>query len=242
MKDLQNNKIDFVASTLKGVLGAVPFVGSAIGEAITVFLPEQRMDRFAKYLQEIGEKVESAHLTDQLLQERLSEIERVELLQEGAIHASRSVSDDRRSYLSNMVAHGICSEKIDFSEQMHFMRMLSDLTDVEIIILRYYLHDGKDGDQEFRGRHKPIYDLPLISQDSTKEDGERLALQMSYRVHLASLGLLQQTNVIEAHIDTIRTTDQKSAKYEITDLGGLFLKRIEMDTPFEENPNGSRFF
>jgi hypothetical protein len=240
MKDLQQNTTDHVVSALKGVISTVPFVGSAIAEAISVFFPQQRMDRLAKFLQVLSKKVE--HLDALLLQERLSQIDRVELLYEGATHASRAVSDERRSYLANMVAQGIAEEKIDFSEEMHLLKILSDLTDVEVIILRFYLHADKDGDKEFRNRHEHIYQIPPISKDSADKDEKMAALQMSYRVHLGSLGLLHQTNVIDSYVDEIRTTDPKDARYKITDLGKLLLGKVGLDTSFDFEAASNGYF
>lgn len=173
----------------------------------------------------------------QVLQERLSQIDRVELLYEGATHASRAVSEERRFYLANMIAQGFAEGKIDFSEEMHLLKILSDLTDVEVIILRFYLHADKNGDKEFRNRHQHIYQTPPISKDSADEDEIIATLQISYRVHLDSLGLLHQTNVIDSYIDEIRTTDTKDARYMITDLGKLLLEKIGLDTSFETVPN-----
>lgn len=229
MTDLQSNKTDYIVSVIKGAAGAVPFVGSAIQEMLTDFIPGQRADRIAKFLQEIGERV--AKLEEIDLRKRLSNPERVEILQEGMIRASHAVSEERLQYLANLAGQGINDETIDFSKELHFSRMLSELTDVEVIILRFYLYGDRDGDHTFREKNSHIYSVPAISHDSTDEETEEGAIRMSYRVHLTSLGLLRLKNSL------IDTKNPMNAQYAITSLGIMLLMKIGLVVAYEEAPN-----
>ncbi len=233
MENLENNNVDYVTAAIKGGLGVVPFVGSALAEAFTVVIPNQRMDRFQKFICELNERIKTLEETQ--LRERLKNPERLEFLSAGTILASRAVSDERRAYLANLVSQGITKEKIEFAEETHFMRILEELNDIEVITLRYYLHSEKDGDETFRKRYQNIYSVPQLSMDSTDEESEKGAVQMSYRVHLSSLGLLRQTNIINKPGNNVIPPEK--GQYKITNLGKLFLTKIGLLEPFEEKPN-----
>lgn len=233
MKDLENNKTDLLAAILKGAVGFFPFVGQALAEAISIYLPKQRTDRLVRFYQELASRV--SYIEEVVLMSRLSNPERLEILTEGALNASRAVSNDRISLIVNMVANGISNDQIDFSSEIHFLRILSELTDVEVIILRSYLFKGIDDyDIDFKNKYKGIYSYPAIFASLSQEEREPLenqtAIQISYRVHLTTLGLLYQTNQAEINRSTIGPPRPIQAKYAITYLGKILLERIGLVT------------
>lgn len=56
--DLENNKTDYIVSGIKGVLGAIPYVGSFVAECICIVIPNQRMDRIKKLAENLSNKID----------------------------------------------------------------------------------------------------------------------------------------------------------------------------------------
>lgn len=54
---LKPNKKDVILSILKGLLGIVPYAGSALGEIITWSIPNQRIDRACAYLEQLASQI-----------------------------------------------------------------------------------------------------------------------------------------------------------------------------------------
>ena len=51
---LERNKTDLLTSAAKSVLGALPYGGPLLSELIGNLIPDQRIDRLAKYIIELG--------------------------------------------------------------------------------------------------------------------------------------------------------------------------------------------
>lgn len=56
--DLESNKTDYIVSGIKGVLGAIPVVGSFVAECMCILIPNQRMDRIKNFSEMLGNKIE----------------------------------------------------------------------------------------------------------------------------------------------------------------------------------------
>lgn len=226
--NVQSDTADYVATAAKAVLGMVPFAGSLLAELAGSIIPNQRIDRLAKFAQELEERLsrlDREHVRDQLNDEHFTD-----LMEEGARQAARSVSDDRREYLSALIANGISSEAVAYVDSKHLLTMLGELNDIEVIWLRFYLDPTMGGDAEFREMHKDILKpvRPYIGGDQTTVD--KSAVQQSYKEHLASLGLLKRRYETDSKtkqpvLDT-STGGQKVIGYEITSLGRLLLRQI----------------
>ena len=50
-QDLAPQTVDYVTSAVKAIVGAAPFVGSLLVEIAGVVIPNQRMDRIARFAQ-----------------------------------------------------------------------------------------------------------------------------------------------------------------------------------------------
>lgn len=144
--------------------------------------------------------------------------------------AARSLSDERREYIANLIANSLSSEDIEYIESKHLLRILGEINDIEIIWLRSYLEPVLDGDEAFRARHANILEPVMATMADPPEVHEKEALQESYKEHLVQLGLLQynyrtdpETRMPE--FDSF-TGALKIRGYEISPLGRLLLKHI----------------
>ena len=55
-ESLKENHIDKIAALTKGIVGSIPFGGSVISEIVGMLIPNQRIDRLAKYIQVLEDK------------------------------------------------------------------------------------------------------------------------------------------------------------------------------------------
>ena len=54
-KQLDNNKADLAAITARASLGAIPVAGSFLAEIAGTLIPNQRIDRIAKFVNELND-------------------------------------------------------------------------------------------------------------------------------------------------------------------------------------------
>lgn len=231
-KKLETNSTDYLVSALKGVLGVIP-AGSVIGELLQV-IPNQRMDRLIEFTKIMNNKLSTIE-QDLFRQKALNE--NFSMLLEEAItkHVISAVSNERKEYIASLIVNSLSLEDLELLASKHLLKLLGEINDAEVIWLRFYL-DPSYGDREFRNKHKDVleYISPLSSLQQTRDN---FAVQNSYKEHLVQLGLLKRVYEIEEiYMESIVrvpkidlfTKDLKIHNYEITDLGKLLLKYINL--------------
>ena len=152
--DLSSKKSDYVATAAKAALGAVPFVGSLLAEVAGNVIPNQRVDRIVKFAEALQNRI--AALEEEFVKSQITNENFTDLIEEGIRQAARSLSDERREYISSIIANSLTSKDIEFVESKHLMRILGEINDIEIVWLRFFLVPTMGGDEEFRTRHKSI--------------------------------------------------------------------------------------
>lgn len=237
MNELANNKTDYAIASAKAILGALP-AGSILTELVGTIIPNQRIDRIAKFAEELDTK-----LSKEIIHLQLSDENFTDLLEESLKQAARAITDERRQYISSIIANSISSDKIEFIESKQLLKILGELNDIEIIWLRSFMVGFFSMDKDFYTKHEDILTLIAttigISRDEPAFD--KSTLQQNYREHLVQLGLLKyrykmdsKTNFLQINHGTPQTSG-----YEITRLGRLLLKHIGLTkdgfTPLENN-------
>ena len=53
---LDNRAVDYVLNAVKAAVGPIPIVGPLVSELVGVVIPNQRLDRIAKFLVELERK------------------------------------------------------------------------------------------------------------------------------------------------------------------------------------------
>lgn len=234
-RELDNQTTDYVTIAVKGALGAIPFAGSLLAELAGTVIPNQRMERivrFAEILESRISNLEQGYVRSQLNNEYFSD-----LFEEGVRQAARSLSDDRREYISNLIANSLSEHDIEYIESKHLLRMLNDLNDIEIVWLRFYLDLTYGGDKEFREKQSAILTPIRATMADPPSVVDKEALQDSYKEHLVQLGLLRP--IYEIDIKTklpeyeSHSGRQKIQRHEITRLGKLLLRQIDLSNDNE---------
>tara|TARA_R100000687_G_C6445941_1_gene162858 strand:+ start:1524 stop:2243 length:720 start_codon:yes stop_codon:yes gene_type:complete len=218
---LQNSRADYVASAAKSALGMVPFAGSLLAEVAGNVIPNQRIDRIVKYAEALESRL--SIVEQDVVKQNMSDENFTDLVEESLRQAARSLTDERRGYISSLVSNSISSDDIEHFESKHLLRILGELNDIEIIWLRFYLNPVMSGDAEFREKHDRILNPVAAHLGSGQPELDKSTLQNSYKEHLASLGLLEK----EIDVDTSsRGVKLKNKGYKITSLGRLLLREV----------------
>ena len=227
-KELRKNLTDMAVATGRGVANLVPVVGPFLAEVIGSIIPNQRMDRVAKFATELEGRLDS--FDRDLMEIQLSNEEFAVLLEEGLRQAASSTSDERRSYIASLIVNGLTSEETEYAESRHLLRILGEVNDIEIIWLRFYKVPTFGGDSTFREMHKEILEPVVATMGSTPDELDKSALQKSYVEHLAQLGLLEpryRTDIKTRAPEFSPFTGAMEVNgYDLTGFGRLLLKEI----------------
>nr|WP_272907194.1 hypothetical protein [Pseudohongiella sp. O18] len=217
-----------IAAAGKSIAGAIPVAGPLLSELIDYLIPDQRIDRLARYISELESKL--SHISEEIVRETLKSEENISLAEDGFIHASRAISKERTSYIASIVANGLSDAEIEAHRQKYLLNLLSEINDEEIIWLRMYLHPEISGDHEFREKHKVILAPASASMDASEKELDKYALQESYKDHLERLGLVRPNIRVDRttkipEFDS-RTGKPKKSSTDITHLGRMLLREI----------------
>lgn len=227
-KDLKTNWVDYSVAGVRGSLNLVPLLGPFLAEIVGERIPNQRLDRIAKFAVELDRRIHSVEAV--VLKMQLESEELADLLEEGFRQAARSLSDERRGYITSMIVNGMTSDNIELSEARHLLRILGEINDVEIVWLRSFREPTRVGDEQFRDAQKEVLEPVTAVMSSTQETRDKHALQQSYKEHLAQLGLLDREYKTD-HRTGVPEFDSFSGAmevwgYRLSRLGSLLLREI----------------
>ncbi|WP_114200942.1 hypothetical protein, partial [Acinetobacter baumannii] len=180
--NLNASFLDHRVATYKAIAGLIPGFGSILSEVVGAIIPDQRMDRLVKYIKILDTKVQKIN-SDLLEIAKQNELA-IDLIEEGFVQASRSLSNERREYIANVVANGISDEEKNYADSKYILKLLGELNDQEVIWLRFFLHPTFDGDEEFRQQHQNVIE-PIATYIGADENIlEKKDIQESYKSHL----------------------------------------------------------
>lgn len=229
--NINQNSTDYVVAAVKAGLGMVPFAGSILAELAGTIIPKQRTDRLTDFARKLESKL--SELEKETLRAKLTDENFTDLLEETTRQAASAVTNERRNYLSSLLSVGITDEQISFIETKHLLRILSQINDIEIIWLRYYLHPQIGGDNEFRLKHASTIKPVFAHIGSDQATVNKRALQENYVQHLVSLGLMDKPLLIESStgfpIIDKHTGTWKVQSHRVTILGRLLLRYIGIE-------------
>jgi hypothetical protein len=213
MNQLDTNTRDRLVSAAKSAAGALPFVGTLVGEVIDSVIPGLRIERVVSYLKALDERVGALDEKLDNFQNSLKSEEGLDIFEEGIIQASRAVSEERKQRLAHLVANSLSVDQLKYAESRKLLNIYNELTDPEIIWLIYYSLNpvvSKGPHSDWVDKHPDV--LKPISREmgAPQEQHERGALQDSYKLTLSRLGLTTEKN---------RTTN-------LTTLGRLMVRYI----------------
>lgn len=207
---------DHLVAVLKGALSEVPLLGGIFSELLGSTFPRQRLDRVAHFVALLEAKLSSMHLD--LLDMVASNEELAGLLEDGLRQAACSSSDERRVYLAELVSRSITSQEQQHSESRHLLRILGQLSDIEVLWLHY-----------LQNRDIGVYNRNVKLFAPKPPGTRRRALQDGYKHHLIQLGLIEILDSQEAQAQVprlIAAPREKRREHRATALGKLLIQEI----------------
>ena len=214
MPNLEPSFQDRLVSVAKGVVGACPFVGPLVAEAIGALIPDQRFDRVVEFLRNLDVVAHRLDARMEKFERNVRSAEGLDIMEEGLTQAARSITHDRKEHLARLVGRSLSVEEIKYEESRKLLNLYRDLTDPEILWLIYYSLNpvfGAGPHQDLVRKHPDV--LKPISREvgAQQEQIDRAALQDSYKNTLMRFGLIEL----------------RGKSYQITSLGRLLVRYIE---------------
>lgn len=218
--DLSSNNVDAAAAAARGVLGMIPIVGGLLAELVSAYIPQQRMERVAKYLNMLDERVE--RLGRDVAESRLKQPAYEELFEDGLFQAARATSDERKEHIAALVANGLNAKETQQQGFKHLLQLLGEMNEVELLVLiSHGFPQTYATDTDFQEKHALALDIPVRYYGSEREDLDKVAIAESYRQHLVRLGLLK-----------VRRADPRErvalTSYELSDLGYALIRQLDI--------------
>ncbi len=218
---------DVASIVARGLLGAIPWVGPLLTEVIGKLIPDQREARLLALCERLA-----AHLR-RFDQEKLSavfsDLTFVDLLEDGFLQAVRALSPERVDYIASILSNGVDVEGLSRAHTKRLLGLLSEVSDVEMIMLASHLRDNQQ-DQAFFDRHEAILRPRTICIGSPRDDVDEAAIHESYRQNLARLGLLRPRFKKTARGQLPELDDatgmMKASGYDTTPLGRLLMRAV----------------
>src|SRR6476619_2722542 len=125
---------DVTVAVARSVLSIIPYLGQALQEVVTALVPNQRTERFEKYLLYLSQELEALKISI----EAIKKPENIDLIEDGAYQAVRALTDERKNAIAKAVAKGIASEDQTKRDHKRIMNLLAQLDDEQITILAAY--------------------------------------------------------------------------------------------------------
>lgn len=185
---LDQDARDQLAAITRGATSLVPLVGGILGEIITSVIPNQRADRIADYLKQLGVRLE--RLESGIQRQIVADKERIDLIEEGGYQAARSTSSERISQIAEAVFKGLTSEEADIVRRKRLVLLLGQIDDDEVGILNAYGQSYGDSAHEAWERVKRPDPAHM---GSSVDEIDREKLFDAGRANLLRLGLLKKT-------------------------------------------------
>jgi len=188
LSELAPQTVDYVVGAVKSIVGAAPFAGSLLVEIAGAVIPNQRMDRIAKFAADLEvrlTRIEQDFVVSQLHDEHFTD-----LMEEALRQASRSLSDDRRAQIANVLVSSLSSGDITYLDSKHLLRISGELNDIEIIRLGRFVFDEFGTGETYWEKHAPVLEPVAATFESSQGEIDRETLQESYDKHLQQLGLV----------------------------------------------------
>jgi hypothetical protein len=219
--------LDKGTALAKGTIGMVPIAGSILGEIVGLIIPNQRLQRletYARYINERLDKIDQHNLRDKLVRP-----ESINLFEDGAYQAARSLSDDRKKYIADIVASGMAGDINEQLQSKRLLQIMNNIDDDQIIILAGHLLKNMH-DQDFFQIHQEVLEPKVAYIGSGNDEVDAATLYREARVHLTRLGLLRPNFKKPRHGELPdfdeKTGMMKANGFELTSLGRLLLKKI----------------
>ena len=219
---LKDKTVDYLTALGRSAVGPIPLVGSAFSEVITNFIPGQRIDRIAKYLVALEERVTELEVN---VQEKMQHPENVDLFEEGCYQACRAVTEERLNYIVNLVSNGINDNVKEYIKHKKLLSILQELNDLEISLLVIYYKKQYEDVKQLLSCNSGLRQF-FLKHNTNNED---ICLKQVCITKLVSLNLLDAKGYYGSKwekIDNEQSNSEYALDEDISQLGKYFLQKL----------------
>lgn len=234
--DLNPNTRDRIRSWLSPIIktisklqGLEPW-GSLMTETVLNIIPDQRQERLKSLIDVLN--IRTKHLAEDFaeLKQRLQSAEGTDLLEDALDQASRALSNERLEYIASILINGLTEDELEHAGKKRLLSLLGQLSDPEIIILRFHSILSIAEQRKFAEAHKELLMPALLRLRSPQQDIDKAALRNAHTANLISLELLQPQypplKKGEVPEYNQRTGMPQARGYKATALGHVLLRHI----------------
>lgn len=208
------------ASGIRVALSALRPFGGVIGDFLTQFVPQQRLDRLTEFVEILHEQMEAAATSFQQRVETSAPY--AALLEESTLAAVRTPSSQRRRDIVEILRTGLSKSDAEVIGHHALLRLLENLNEAEIIVLmslgsfRKPFNDPEV--DQFYEKHDAVLGIMPPNLNASLEEHRRWMIRDHYDETLISRGLARDTEGI------VKSGPQRTLA--ITPLGSMLLQAI----------------
>lgn len=218
--DMQTNATDYVSGFLKGVFGMIPIVGPAVQELLGIIIPNQRMDRVARFVEALGKELAELKEDVDSLNKKLADEKYSSLFYKACVGSADAYSNERIEYIKNIFIYGLYQTDLQTYKSEGLLNLLNRVTDIEIVYLRFYYL--LKWDLKRFGEYREIAGIftlqPVIHTGMTREAIDDEVAKIIYLNNLLSYGLLE-----------IEIDKNGKEKHKCSSVGDLLIRTIDKE-------------
>lgn len=227
-EQLGTTMTDIVAAMARGGLGAIPLAGSVMAEIFDITIPNQRMDRVCNFVLKLNERINTIEL-EALKSNKYF----VDLLEDGVRQATKSLTEERNAHIANFISTNRDINEAEYSIKKKLLRILEELTDDDIEILKYFENrwSSQVREKKYTGHLLPQASYDALSDEEKYKYRMRTEAWDTHVHSLVQLRLLEAERELPNIDNTNRHLDRKTGLpkvtgHKITHLGKLLLSAI----------------
>ncbi|MDY6993861.1 MAG: hypothetical protein SVR94_14840, partial [Pseudomonadota bacterium] len=180
---------DWIALITRGGTGAIQVVGGIVGEVISEFIPNQRQDRIVQLIIKLSEKIQNQNMD--MIRTRLHDPYHIDIFEDACYQTIRALTEERINYIANALANSLTNEDLEHLQKKKLLWLLGELNDYEIIHLFLYSYSSNpELQREYHEKHKDVLSLTPITNETPKNEAEKIIVSRTYKDRLVQLGLI----------------------------------------------------
>ena len=212
---------DVAARTISALAGAIPCVGPILQITINETIKNVRLDRIETFLLYLQDRIDENNL-----KHSLNTPDGLDIFEEGISQSARALSEERKQYIADLVSNGMKASGVEKQQIRHFLRILTQIDDAQIIILcsyqSKYRRIGDINSDNFFNKHKDVLGPFSREIGRANDDIDKAQLKDALEHHLSSFGLLMEDK---------SSRQPTQIAYKITPQGIRFIKFIGLSDP-----------
>ena len=199
-------------------------VFASLGNGAIHLLQKQKEARLKSFLEELKGRIDNI---EEVLNKKINNGAGI-LLETAIENATSPLYQDKIHHLVSLVTNGINGSFIESQDSLKCMRLLGELTLIEILLLNAYYHIHQ-GDNDFIEHSSELKTL-LCCDESDKW----MHLKMACVLNLISLGMLESQGAFGLGFESIDSTNIKDEnpyglEEKITPFGIHFIESIQIN-------------